>query len=190
MSSEVTPKTRWPRSIALEVARELCTRLNPFCERLIVAGSLRRMKATVGDVEILYISRQEQRKKDMFSTELVSLADEELEKMLSEGALTKRLSKIGGPAWGKKNKLAVHRSGVPVDLFQTSAESWWNYLVCRTGPAESNTRIASEAQNRGYKWNPYGVGFTRLADGEVFPMESEEAVFTFVGLPYYLAGMR
>ena len=104
--------------------------------------------------------------------------------MLDDGTLAKRQSKIGGTAWGDKNKLAVHRSGMPVDLFRTVPESWWNYLVCRTGPADSNTRIATEAQRRGYRWNPYGIGYTKLADGTVTAMDSEAAVFAFVGLPY------
>ena len=60
--------------------------------------------------------------------------------------LRRRLSKTGAEAWGPKNKLAVHvESGIPVDLFATSAESWWNYLVCRTGPAASNIAIAQAA---------------------------------------------
>ena len=139
----------------------------------------------MGDVEILYIPRMEERQADLLSSCLVSLADEEIERMVAEGILAKRLSKTGAPAWGEKNKLAVHRSGIPVDLFRTSPESWWNYLVCRTGPAESNTRIASEAKWRGYRWNPYGTGFTKLEDGTVTPMNSEHEVFAFVGLPYY-----
>ena len=36
-------------------------------------------------------------------------------------------------------------SGIPVDFFATTEEAWFNYLVCRTGPAELNTRIASAA---------------------------------------------
>jgi len=175
---------RWPRAAALDVAREICVRLKPFCESLIVAGSLRRRRQDVGDVEILYVSRMEERPLDMFATVSVSLADEEIGKMLAEGTLAKRPSKTGGTAWGAKNKLALHRSGMPVDLFATEPGSWWNYLVCRTGPADSNTRIATEAQRRGYRWNPYGVGFTRLADGKVTAMESEESVFAFVGLDY------
>ena len=176
-------KARWPRAAALQVARELCDRLNPFCEKLIVAGSVRRKKADVGDVEILYVSRMQDRPLDMFSTEAVSLADEEIAQMLTDGTLTKRPSKTGGTAWGDKNKLALHHSGIPVDLFRTAADAWWNYLVCRTGPAESNARIATAAQRRGYRWNPYGVGFTCLADGSITPMLSEAAVFAFVGLP-------
>lgn len=177
-------KVKWQRSAALKVAKELCDRLKPHCEKLIVAGSLRRRKAEVGDVEILYVPRMEERPMDLISTQSVSLADEEISRMLDDGTLTKRQSKTGGTAWGDKNKLAVHRSGMPVDLFRTVPESWWNYLVCRTGPADSNTRIATEAQRRGYRWNPYGIGYTNLADGTVTAMDSEEAVFDFVGLPY------
>ena len=50
-------KTRFPRAAAIAVARELCEALKPHCERLIVAGSLRRMKQQVGDVEIVYIPK-------------------------------------------------------------------------------------------------------------------------------------
>lgn len=177
-------KRRWPREVALEVARELCDRLKPHCEKLIVAGSLRRRKPDVGDVEILYVPRLEERQADLLSTEMVSLADEEITRMMADGTLTKRPSKTGGTAWGSKNKLAVHRTGMPVDLFRAAPESWWNYLVCRTGPAASNTRIATEAGKRGYRWNPYGSGYTRIADGAITAMDSEEAVFAFVGLPY------
>lgn len=177
-------KTKWPRSAALAVARELCARLKPHCERLIVAGSLRRRKEQVGDVEILYVPRMEERPADLLTSCMASLADEEIARMLADGTLTKRPSKTGGTAWGDKNKLALHRSAMPVDLFRTTPEAWFNYLVCRTGPAESNTRIATEAQRRGYRWNPYGAGFTRLTDGRVIPMDGEQAVFAFVGLPY------
>lgn len=177
-------KRRWPRDVALDVARELLDRLKPHCDRLVVAGSLRRRKPDVGDVEILYIPCLCERRADLFSTLHESLADEEIHRMLGDGTLAMRPSKTGVTSWGEWNKLAVHRSGVPVDLFRTRLDSWWNYLVCRTGPAASNARIAMEAQRRGYKWNPYGSGFTHLNSGTLIPMPSEEAVFAFVGLPF------
>ena len=179
-----TTKAKWPRAAAIEVARELCAILEPVTERLIVAGSLRRRKAEVGDVEILFVPKVEKQKVDLLRVAFVSLADMAIDRMLRDGTLAKRQSKIGTVAWGDKNKLAVHRSGVPVDLFVADAACWYNYLVCRTGPADSNTRIATRAQMKGYKWNPYGRGFTHLGTGTVVPMESEEAVFEFVGLPY------
>lgn len=175
---------KWPRRAAIAVAKELCDRLKPHCTKLIVAGSLRRRKAEVGDVEILYVPKMEERPLDMFSTQSVSLADEQIARMLAEGTLTKRPSQSGSTAWGSKNKLAVHRSGMPVDLFRTESDAWWNYLVCRTGPAALNKTIAAEAQRRGYRWNPYGIGYTKLSDGTVTAMHSEPEVFAFVGLPY------
>lgn len=179
------PKTRYPREAALVVAGELCAILGPVCARLAIAGSLRRGKADVGDVEILFIPKLEERPLDLLSTTSFNLAEEAIAGMLSRGVLSKRPSKTGGTAWGDKNKLALHRSGIPVDLFATTEASWWNYMVCRTGPADSNTRIATAAQNRGWKWNPYGSGFTNTATGETHDCHSEEAVFAFVGLPFH-----
>lgn len=181
-------KKRWPRAAALEVASELCAALKPSCSRLIVAGSLRRRKADVGDVEIIYIPRFEDRQFDMFTVAPVNLADKTIGDLLNSGALSKRASKTGSFAWGAKNKLAVHRSGIPVDLFAATESNWWNYLVCRTGPADSNTRICMAAQQRGWKWNPYGAGFSRggplAGEPEEYIVTSEEDVFRFVGLPF------
>lgn len=184
----MSDKKRWPRAQALDVARELCAALKPVCERLIVAGSLRRMKEDVGDVEILFVPRFEQRMVDMFESGQFNLAEEVIQRLLDGGVLAKRPSATGGFAWGEKNKLALHRGGMPVDLFTATTGNWWNYLVCRTGPADSNTRIAMAAQAKGWKWNPYGVGFSRggalAGDHETHVVTSEEDVFTFVGLPF------
>lgn len=53
--------TKFPRTQALAVAEELVAALRPACERLEIAGSLRRGKAEVGDVEILFVPRVEER---------------------------------------------------------------------------------------------------------------------------------
>jgi DNA polymerase/3'-5' exonuclease PolX len=169
----------------MKVAAELCAALKPVCDRIIVAGSLRRRKATVGDVEILYIGKTEARQDpaDMFATITVNLADEAIAALEKSGTLERRKNVNGSQMYGPKNKLMRHcATGLPVDLFAATPENWWNYLVCRTGPADSNTRICMAAQERGWKWNPYGAGFSR--NGEVRAMESEAAVFEFVGLPY------
>ena len=120
---------------------------------------------------------------DMFASITVNLADEAISALEKSGVLERRKNVKGSEMYGPKNKLMRHcASGLPVDLFAATAENWWNYLVCRTGPADSNTRICMAAQDRGWKWNPYGAGFSR--DGETRAMESEAEVFAFVGLPY------
>lgn len=177
-------KPRFPYEVGRKVAAELLTALNPGCDRLVIAGSLRRRQPTVGDVEFLYISRTEVRPDpaDMFASITVSLADEAIAALEKSGVLERRRNVKGSEMYGPKNKLMRHRAtGLPVDLFAATRENWWNYLVCRTGPAESNTRIAQAAQARGWQWNPYGAGFSRA--GETHAIGSEAEVFAFVGLP-------
>jgi DNA polymerase/3'-5' exonuclease PolX len=119
----------------------------------------------------------------MFAIITVNLADETIAALEKSGTLERRKNVNGSEMYGPKNKLMRHRaSGMPVDLFAATPENWWNYLVCRTGPADSNRRICMAAQDRGWEWNPYGAGFSR--DSETRAMESEAEVFAFVGLPY------
>jgi DNA polymerase/3'-5' exonuclease PolX len=167
------------------VAYELVNALRPVCVRIEIAGSLRRHKPDVGDIEILYVPvvREEPDPDDLFATRETNLADGRIMLLERTGVLARRQNALGREMFGPRNKLMVHvASGIPVDLFATNVESWWNYLVCRTGPAESNTRIASAAKRMGWKWAPYSAGFAR--DGEMHRVDSESAVFAFVGLPY------
>lgn len=95
--------------------------------------------------------------------------------------------------WGAQNKLARHvASGVPIDFFTTTAANFWNYLVCRTGGARTNVAICNAAIKKGWKWNPYGEGFSRAAGlgREVHAVASEREVFEFVGLDYLEPGDR
>ena len=164
----MSDKPRFPAAVALEVARELCQVLKPCCEWnaaesrpfLCVAGSLRRKRETVGDVEILFVGKWGSVPDGLFSKD-TDLAEHAIERLVESGILAKRLNSRGSEMWGPKNKLAVHvPSGVPVDFFATRPAFWYNYLVCRTGGAETNTTIAMAAQARGLKWHPYQVGFT------------------------------
>lgn len=177
---------RYPLAQAKAVAERLVKDLEPYCERIQIAGSIRRGKPEVGDVEILYVPRVEMEAgADLFGTlEPRNLADEELTEWITEGFLRKRLNAKGSEMWGEKNKLGVDSgSGIPVDFFSTTHENWYNAMVCRTGPSDSNKAIAMKANEMGLTWNVYGCGFKNLATGEILPMKSEAQVFATVGLP-------
>ena len=180
------PKARFEGAAALRLAERLRERLAPCCERVEIAGSLRRGRPTVGDIELLYIPRFDSVRYDLFSLRVINLVDEgPLAELLRGGELAKRPNSRGAETWGERNKLARHvLSGTPLDLFATCEACWHNYLVCRTGPAALNVEIAQRARARGHKWNPYGPGFTRLADQSIVRMASEREVFEFVGLPW------
>ncbi|MBN9691343.1 MAG: hypothetical protein J0M24_13990 [Verrucomicrobia bacterium] len=188
----MSDKIRYSRADALAVARDLCEVLAYECEPdlLKVCGSLRRRKESVGDVEIVYVPRVAliPEEKDLLGStgkfRQENRVDVLLEQLLAAGHLAKRPNKLGRTSWGESNKLAVHvASGIPVDLFATTRRAWWGYVVCRTGSAETNTRIASQAQAKGWQWHPYDGHFTDVL-GRRHWIENERDAFALVGLPY------
>lgn len=186
MSDQDEPKT-YPLQEAVPIAEKFIEFLTPHCHRIVVAGSIRRRKPFVKDIEILMVSKKgtQADPNDLFDRQIarpaVAIA---LDELLRLGVITKRLSKIGNESWGPENKLAVHaKSGMPIDFFLTSERNWWNALVMRTGPLKSNKAIASAALERGWKWHAYGDGFDR-GEHEKFVVKQERDVFDHVGLPY------
>ncbi len=144
------------------------------CERMTIAGSIRRQKPEVGDVELLCIPR---------FVDGVDQLDKELGALCLQRVLDFRRNKRGSIVYGPKNKLMVHLpSGIGVDIFSTDERCWWVALVIRTGPKESNIAIARAAQRRGWRLRAYGSGFD-TPDGRI-ECRAERAVFEVVGLPY------
>jgi DNA polymerase/3'-5' exonuclease PolX len=188
-------KIKFPRAASLGVARRICDVLKLHTEKLIVAGSLRRRKQEVGDVEIVYIPKMASRPdpSDLFGAAesggksvQINLCDEIINAWVKDGHFSKRPKSDGTFTWGEEIKLAVHNdSGIPVDFFQARPANWFCLLVCRTGSKESNERICNAAIARGWRWNPYGAGFHDRATGElVRTVRSERDVFEAVGLSY------
>lgn len=155
-------KIRHPLADARVIADELAARLAPACLRVEVAGSVRRGKETVGDIELVYCSRGGE-------------AETLIAGMVARGELVIR----GG--YGPKNKFLRHiPSGISVDLFAATEESWFNTLAFRTGPAASNIAVAEAARDKGWRWRPYGAGFT--CGDTVIAARTEQAVFELVGI--------
>jgi len=159
-------KTKHPHATALAIAKEIVAELTPYCQRIEIAGSLRRLKAEVGDIEVLFVPHIEQRQADMFSTEPVDIAQERINQMLTAGTITKRANTRGYFTWGPQNKLGVHvASNIPVDFFSTTIEKWWTALVIRTGSAETNLRLTTGAQKLQRTLHAYGNGRARPTKG-------------------------
>lgn len=164
----MSTKPKFPADIAKAVAKELCALLLPCCELnrdenrpyCVVAGSLRRRKAEVGDLELVYVSQWGEVTQGLLPED-VDLVDHTLDGLIEKGILAKRTNAKGSEMWGPKNKLALHvPTGLPVDFFATRPPFWYNYLVCRTGGADSNKALAAKALERGLAWHPYHSGFS------------------------------
>ena len=140
-----TTKTRYDLKIAEPVAERLVEQLRPYCERIKIAGSIRRRKWDVGDIELLCIPkyRRETVPVDLFSTNHEDI--DELDEYLTLFSTSepqalfykRRKSTRHLAGFGLKNKLMVDReSGIPVDVFTTDSRNWGMALMVRTGPAD------------------------------------------------------
>ena len=172
----------------MPLAQNLCASLQPFCHRITIAGSLRRNREQVSDIEILYIPRIGQRpaKDDLFATPTATnLVNAELEDWLKAGLIKRRLKENGQTIWGNHIKLAVHvASKVPVDFFAATEDNWFSLLVCRTGSRLHNEKICNAAIKLGLQWDPY-EGIKDRKNGKLlFVPRSEHDLFKRLNVPY------
>lgn len=159
---------------AKAIAEELKGLLEPACEKIVVAGSIRRQKPFVGDVELLCVPIYDNG---------VDQLDREIGGLVVQRVFGFRRNKLGSRVYGPKNKLMVHLpSGIGVDIFSTTEECWPVSLVVRTGGETTNKRIAMAAIKKGWHLQAYGAGFS-TPNGDIV-CKSERDVFEFVDLPY------
>lgn len=178
-------KQKWPLRDVKPLAQELLDLLRPACERVEIAGSIRRWAPTVGDIELLCITRPGLAVQASMFGDVPSpaLLDARLDELLAAGVLAKRPNRNGSYTYGAQNKLLLHKkSGVPVDVFSTTAENWGMALFVRTGCAEWNVGAMSAFLKRGMRGHAYG-GVTTAAGSQV-PCPNEQDVFTLLGWPW------
>lgn len=127
-----------PYQAALEVAQALGTSLSSVCERVLIAGSLRRCKKEVGDLELVVIPKYES-VTDMFG-EVCG------RRSLLDAALTDiapRRTKDG------ERYKAFTWEGMSVDLFIASVETWACVSTIRTGSADFTHWLVTSRRNGG-----------------------------------------
>ena len=142
--SELIPLKR-----AQDIAAATIDDLLPYVARIQVAGSVRRKKPLVKDVELVCISKALDPETDLFGNPLPVESDALTRYLGESDAWAKRLSKIGVPAFGRRNKLMLYK-GVPVDIFQCTPSEWGWVLMYRTGPREWNITAATRLRWLGY----------------------------------------
>lgn len=178
---------KWSATLAGTVALSLVVSLARVCEEdyLCIAGSMRRQKPEVGDIEILYVPKigPVQKPGEMFASE-GSLADVLIDELRRTGKLDKRPNINGQFTWGAQNKLAIHKAtGIPVDFFSTTKENWFVSLVIRTGSKDFNIALIESAKRRGLQLHAYGA-YTDIGTGEAIHPQSEREVLELAGLPW------
>jgi len=160
---------RMPLGQALPLGRELVRALQAVSDvnEVALAGSARRMKETVGDLDILVASGRTGRVIKAFAG--LPQAAEVLEQGDTKAAIR-------------------HREGIQVDLRVVEPESFGAALVYFTGSKQHNLRIREMGIKRGLKISEYGV--FRGDTGKRIAGATEEQVYAAVGLPWIPPELR
>ncbi len=150
-------------SYAEQIAKEL--KKSKAVQRLEFAGSLRRKKDLVGDVDILVISSQPQKVMDIF------VNSDGVKEVLAEG--------------NTKSSILL-KCGLQVDLRVVENESFGAALYYFTGSKEHNVAVRDMAKKIGFKINEYGI----FRKNKKIAGEKEEDIFKVMGLSYIEPELR
>ena len=128
-----------------------------------VAGSLRRMKETIGDIDILVSAER----KDWRKIHEHFVKYPEVDKILAKG---------------ETKSSVVLKNGRQVDLRTVEPISWGAALQYFTGSKQHNVRVRDIAKEKGLKVNEYGV--FKADTEERLGGEREEEVYELVGMEW------
>jgi DNA polymerase (family X) len=153
------------RTVAAQVAEAL--RAHGGVERLEIAGSLRRMRETVKDIDLLVTSTEPER---------------------VIGTLTTLPSVTEVIVKGPTKASVRHQDGLQIDLRVVEPAAFGAALQYFTGSKDHNVRVREIASRRGLRISEYGVFDERT--GERVAGATEEEVYATVGLPWIPPELR
>lgn len=162
-------RERMPLGTALVLAEAILERLRELKEadQIEAAGSLRRMKETVKDIDILVTSGNPSRVMDVF-VGLPNAAE-----VLAHGET--------------KSSLRL-KENIQVDLRVVEPDCFGAALQYFTGSKQHNIRVRELAQRKGLKVSEYGVFHEKT--GRRVAGKTEAEVYQAVGLPFIPPELR
>jgi len=144
--------------VAEDIVRNLST--HPSVRQASIAGSARRRKETIGDLDLLATSSEPAKVMELFCS-------------------LPAVHRIVGK--GPTRSTVMLRSGLQVDLRVVAETSFGAALQYFTGSKDHNIALRRRALKKDWRLNEYGL--TDLADGHVIAGRSEEDVYRALGLP-------
>jgi DNA polymerase (family 10) len=160
--------TRIPLGRAWPIAQELMDYLRKASgvEAVELGGSLRRMRATVGDIDILAAAKDSRAVMDAF----VSRKD---------------VARVLGKGETKASVEFTH--GLQAQLWVHPPEHWGTALVYATGSKDHNVRLREYALKKGFSLSEHSL---QRKDGSEVTCEREEDVYKTLGLPWIPPELR
>ena len=151
-------------SKALKIAEDVKSQLAPHCERIAIAGSIRRKKVEVGDIEIVAIPKPYQI--GLFESGIATVVN--------------RWQKVKGVLPCKYTQ-RILPSGMKLDLFFAKEDNWGLIYAIRTGSAAYSYKVlATGWVKNGYK----SKGGYLYRGVKKVPVYSERSLFTKARVNY------
>ncbi len=161
-SIELKKKQRVAYKLAKNISDKIIKRMikEKVVVKVEVAGSLRRKKDTIGDIDILCTSDNPEKTMEFFTTQ------KEVKRVLAKG----------------NTKSSIIFENIQVDLRIVKNDEWGAALNYFTGSKQHNIFLRQIAISKGLKLSEYGV-FDRKTNKKVAG-KTEEEVYKKLGLPY------
>lgn len=146
---------------ALVAAEEMIEGLRraKAAKRISYAGSLRRMRSTIGDIDLL-------------------AAGPKPEKVMDAFAGLDHVARV--TARGTTKSSVITRAGLQVDLRVVALDEWGAALQYFTGSKDHNVKVREHAVKLGFKLSEYGL--FRVKGGERIAAGTEEEVYAALGM--------
>jgi len=158
-------------SKALEIAENVKTLLSPHCERVEIAGSIRRKKPEVKDIEIVAIPKLPY-SIGMFESGIATVVN--------------RWEKVKGELPCKYTQ-RILPDGIKLDLFFADEKNWGLIYAIRTGSAEYSHKVLAVGWvKQGYK---SVNGYLMLGDTRI-EVPEEKDLFEIIGINYINPELR
>lgn len=151
------------------IAHRVVDMLAPHCKQIAIAGSIRRQKPQVKDIEIVAIPKEYAT--GIFGYGLATIVDE--------------WEKVKGDlVYGKtRYTQRILPEGIKLDLFFADEDNWGLIYAIRTGSAEYSHHVLAKTWVRlGYK----SVDGYLTREGMRIPVPSESHLFNMLGIPWIL----
>lgn len=136
------------------IAAKLRDALAPLCDRIELAGSIRRGVSLVKDIELVAIPKTERDLLGVVDPKMRTELDVKIDRLVESGKLAWRVRHDGQRiAQGSKFKaLVAVKSGIAVDLFLvTPPASWGAIFAIRTGPWQYSRALVTMCQSLGLR---------------------------------------
>lgn len=167
---------------ALHIATKIVEELRPLCERIEIAGSIRRRCPEIGDIDLVILPGPEGDRpiRERLQRNCNPVTD-------GQQSTTLRMP-MSGPWPGAQIDVWFARPETS-DLFGTTPTNWGSLLLCRTGSREHNIRIVKKAESEGLRWKPH-EGLFDAATGKLITSQTEEQIFEALGMKFVNPGDR